>query len=42
MRLAGLLHLGLPAYMSPEQMRSAKLVDVRTDVWRSASFCISS
>jgi serine/threonine protein kinase len=25
--------MGSPAYMSPEQMRSAKLVDVRTDIW---------
>ena len=25
--------MGSPAYMSPEQMRSAKLVDMRTDIW---------
>ncbi|HEX3760050.1 MAG TPA: serine/threonine-protein kinase [Kofleriaceae bacterium] len=25
--------IGSPAYMSPEQMRSAKLVDTRTDLW---------
>jgi serine/threonine-protein kinase len=25
--------MGSPAYMSPEQMRSAKLVDNRTDIW---------
>src|SRR5215470_8643468 len=25
--------MGSPAYMSPEQMRSTKLVDARTDIW---------
>ncbi len=25
--------LGTPAYMSPEQMRSARLVDLRSDIW---------
>jgi len=25
--------LGTPAYMSPEQMRSARLVDARSDIW---------
>jgi tRNA A-37 threonylcarbamoyl transferase component Bud32 len=25
--------LGTPSYMSPEQMRSARLVDARTDIW---------
>jgi serine/threonine-protein kinase len=25
--------MGSPAYMSPEQMRSAKLVDARSDIW---------
>src|SRR5213075_534902 len=25
--------LGTPAYMSPEQMRSARLVDGRSDIW---------
>src|SRR5438105_4828699 len=25
--------LGTPAYMSPELIRSAKLVDARTDIW---------
>ena len=25
--------LGTPAYMSPEQMRSARLVDTRSDIW---------
>ena len=31
--------LGSPAYMSPEQMRSARHVDNRTDICRSARCC---